>query len=78
MIEVLSKYIVHHVLGDCRSIGKTKWHHLVLERSFSTRPGLDAHQIVGSTRKVDFAEDMPISESIEEPQVRVQIAHRWA
>ena len=66
MIEVLSKYIVYHVLGDCRSIGKTKWHHLVLEMFIARPKGrfplvlrLDAHQIVGSP-KIDFGEDTSV------------------
>ena len=72
MIEILSKNIVHHVLEDCRSVGETEWHHLVLEMSI-VRPKirfplvhrLDAHQIVGVS-KVDFVEYFPSSEAIEE------------
>ena len=72
MIEILSKNIVHHVLEDGRSVGKAERHHFVLEMSiarpksrFPLVPRLDAHQIVGAP-KVDFGEDMPSSESIEE------------
>ena len=72
MIEILSKNIVHHVLEDCQSVGKAEWHHFVLEMyiahsksHFSLVPRLDAHQIVGAP-KVDFGEDTPSSEAIEE------------
>ena len=72
MIEILSKNIIHHVLEDCWSVGKAEWHHFVLEMSI-TRPEsrfpllhrLDAHQIGGAS-KVDFVEDAPSLEAIEE------------
>ena len=72
MIEILSKNIVHHVLEGCRSVGKAEWHHFVLEMSitrpksrFPLIPRLDGHQTVGAS-KVDFGEDKPSSEAIEE------------
>ena len=72
MIEIFSKNIVHHVLEDCRSVGKAEWHHFVLEISiarpknrFPLVPRLDAHQIVGAS-KVDFEEDTPSSKRIKE------------
>ena len=50
VIEILLKNIIHHVLEDCRSVGKTEWHHLVLEMSiplpkscFPFVPRLNAH-----------------------------------
>ena len=70
VIEILLKNIIHHVLEDCRSVGKTEWHHLLLEMSiahpksrFPLVPRLDVHQIVGAS-KVDFGEDTPRSELI--------------
>ena len=53
MIEILLKYIVHHVLEICWGFGETEWHHLVLEMPITCLEGrfplvsmLDAHQIV--------------------------------
>ena len=60
------------MLEDCGSVGKAKWHLFVLEMSiarpksrFPLVPKLDVHQIIGSP-KVDFGEDTPSSETIEE------------
>ena len=39
VIEVLSKYIVHHVLENYRIVGKIEWHHLVLEMSIVCSKG---------------------------------------
>ena len=72
MIEILPKYIVHHVLEVCRGVGETERHHFVLEMYIGSPKGrfpfvsrLDAHQIIGSP-KVDFGEDTPGSKSIKE------------